>query len=122
MTKTTFLFYTNCRAAGREQELSEWYDNIHIPDVEAIPGFAACARYRLTNRRLGNVGPSQEIAASYLSIVETNLDADTAIARLSAAVADWASRGRMSDLFEVVASEIVTEENPSHASDRVTAA
>ncbi len=114
MAKTIFLFYTECRDPERDQELSDWYDDIHIPDVEAIPGFTSCIRYRLTDQQLGNEPQSQNIKATYLSIVEADVDVDTAVARLGEAVAEWTERGRMTDLFQIVSSRIITEENPSH--------
>lgn len=122
MAKTMFLFYTNCKIPEREQELSDWYDNIHIPDVEAIPGFTSCTRHRITDRQFGTESRSQEPVATYLSIVEANLGVDAAVARLSEATMDWIERGRLSDLFDVVESKIITEENPSHAFSQVTAA
>lgn len=115
MAKTIFLFFTNCRDPEREQELSDWYDNTHIADVEAIPGFTSCTRYRLTDQKFGDGPETQDIRATYLSIVAAELDVETAIARLGEAAAQWNERGRMTDLFEIVSSRIITEENPSHA-------
>ena len=116
MAKTIFLFYTVCRDAEREQELGDWYDAIHIPDVESIPGFSSCIRYRLTDEQLVNDPESQQIDASYLSIVEAELDQEEAKSRLAEAIKDWHERGRMTDLFQVVSSSIIVESNPSQLS------
>jgi hypothetical protein len=114
--KTVFLFYTKCVDAEREDELSTWYDDVHIPDVEAIPGFTTCTRYHLTDRSLaeqgtGSSGSAHE--ATYLSIVEAEVGLDDAISRLREASQDWRGRGRMIDLFQVLSAEIVTVANPS---------
>ena len=116
MARTIFLFYTVCRDPRREQELGEWYDEIHIPDVESVPGFTSCSRYRLTDAQLFDGPGGEEIEASYLSIVDADLDVETARPRLEEAIADWRERGRMTDLFEIVSSRIVTEVNPSPGS------
>ncbi|MBQ75007.1 MAG: hypothetical protein CMQ20_08285 [Gammaproteobacteria bacterium] len=115
MARTTFLFYTNCSDPDREQELSDWYDQVHIPDVVSIPSFTSCTRYRLTGRQFGPAEGSLEVKATYLSIVECDLGADEAAENLASAAEDWQERGRMSNLFRVVASEIIAEENRSHA-------
>ena len=36
---------TNCSDPSREKEFNDWYDNIHMPDVLASPGFLASQRY-----------------------------------------------------------------------------
>lgn len=119
MAKTIFLFYTICKDPSRDKELSDWYDKIHIPDVEAIPGFTSCIRYKLTDSQMSPDRPQQQdIKATYLSIVEAEVDVDTAIANLQKASASWRERGRIGqgagDLFQVVSSKIITETNPSH--------
>lgn len=34
-------------AAGRVDELAAWYDNRHIPDLLAVPGFVSAERHTL---------------------------------------------------------------------------
>lgn len=34
-------------AAGRAEELAQWYDERHIPDLLAVPGFASAERHRV---------------------------------------------------------------------------
>ena len=36
---------TNCSDPSREKEFNDWYDNIHMPDVLATPGFLSSQRY-----------------------------------------------------------------------------
>ena len=115
-TKTIFLFYTVCKDKSREKDLSDWYDDIHIPDVEAIPGFTSCVRYRITE--LSQAGDTQpkELPGDYLSIVESTDEPEVAIANLQKAVPEWREAGRIGvgagDLFEVISSAIITRENP----------
>ena len=33
--------------AGQDAPFNEWYDNVHKPDVLAVPGFLACRRHRI---------------------------------------------------------------------------
>ena len=38
-----FVVFTNA-VEGREDEFNRWYDDRHIPDVLAVPGFVAAQR------------------------------------------------------------------------------
>lgn len=38
---------TECET-GREDEFHEWYEQVHIPDLLAIPGIRSAQRYRST--------------------------------------------------------------------------
>jgi len=42
----TMVVLTN-PVPGREQEYNDWYDNRHIPDVLAVPGFVGAQRFNL---------------------------------------------------------------------------
>lgn len=53
--------------AGQEQEFNHWYDNTHLPEVLALPGFVAAQRYEL-------VGPDAEERASYLAVYDIETD------------------------------------------------
>jgi hypothetical protein len=33
-------------AEGREDEYHDWYENVHIPEVLAVPGFVGARRFR----------------------------------------------------------------------------
>lgn len=115
MTKTIFLFYTVCKDKNREQELGDWYNDIHIPDVEAIPGFTRCVRYRITDLGLAG-GATRDVPGDYLSVVESNDEPEVAIKNLQIASEQWRLAGRIGvgagDLFQVVSSSIVVRENP----------
>lgn len=115
-TKTIFLFYTVCKDKSREKELSDWYDDIHIPDVEAIPGVTSCVRYRITELSQAGGNKPKELPGDYVSIVESIDEPKVAIANLQEAIPKWRESGRIGvgagDLFEVVSSAIISRENP----------
>lgn len=115
-TKTIFLFYTVCKDKNREQELSDWYDDIHIPDVVAIPGFTSCIRYKITDQSTAGETVAKELPGDYLSIVESSDEPKVAIANLQKAIPEWQAAGRIGvgagDLFEVVSSAVIERDNP----------
>ena len=115
-TKTIILFYTVCKDKDREQELSDWYDDIHIPDVEAIPGYTRCVRFRITDLSpAGEVQP-RDMPGDYLSICESTDEPEVAIANLQEAIPKWYESGRIGvgagDLFQVLSSSVLVRENP----------
>jgi hypothetical protein len=115
-TKTIFLFFTVCKDKDREKELSDWYDDIHIPDVEAIPGFTTCVRYRISDLTQTGDKATHGLPGDYLSVVESVDGPEIAIANLQKAIPDWVAAGRIGvgagSLFEVLSSAIVVRENP----------
>jgi hypothetical protein len=52
---------------GREDEFNRWYDDVHLPEVLAVPGFVAGQRYALT----GLGAPDQR---RYLCVYEIKTD------------------------------------------------
>ena len=44
MQKWINLIETNCNPE-REDEYNDWYDNIHVPDILATPGFVRARRF-----------------------------------------------------------------------------
>jgi hypothetical protein len=46
MAKAVLLVLTN-PVEGQEEAYNDWYDNIHLREVCAVPGFAGARRYRL---------------------------------------------------------------------------
>ena len=53
----------------REKEYNDWYDNTHIPEITAVPGFVSARRYKVH----GETG-----APAYLAIYEIDADELTA--------------------------------------------
>jgi hypothetical protein len=49
----------------REDELNQWYDGTHIPELLAVPGFVSARRYRRVD---------EDGAAEYLAVYEIDAD------------------------------------------------
>ena len=50
---------------AHEDEFNDWYDNTHIPEITAVPGFVSARRYKTHG---GSGGPA------YLAIYEIEAD------------------------------------------------
>jgi hypothetical protein len=115
MARTMFVFYTMCKDPKREKELSDWYDNVHIPDVESLPGVLSCVRFEISDKQLTDGAPATKFDGGrprYLSIVESEDDVDLASTRLRDGIAQWHAANRMSDLFDVISMATVSQVNP----------
>jgi hypothetical protein len=64
---------------GQDEAFNEWYSNVHVPDVLAIPSFVNARRFSL-----GESKPDT-IAHSYVTIYEVTGTAEEAIADLTEA-------------------------------------
>ena len=63
----SFVVFSN-PADGREDEYNRWYDEVHLGEVLAIPGFTAARRFRVAHT--GSYMPKYR----YLAIYEINAD------------------------------------------------
>jgi hypothetical protein len=68
MAKHHLLAFTN-PAAGREAEFNRWYDERHVPDLLAVPGFVSAQRFALTDAT-GQGKPGW----TYLALYELDTD------------------------------------------------
>ena len=76
---------------GRDREYNQWYDEIHLKDVCAFPGFVGARRFRLVEG---------EAKTRYLAIYELETDdPQRDIAALTAAAGT--DRMRMSDALDL---------------------
>jgi hypothetical protein len=50
---------------AHEDEFNDWYDNTHIPEITAVPGFVSARRYKVHGAAAG---------PSYLAIYEIEAD------------------------------------------------
>ena len=71
---------------GTEDEYNDWYDNVHLADVTALPGFKSASRFELSS--VQPEGSSQEASHKYLALYWIEGDANEAFANLAAAVED----------------------------------
>ncbi len=58
---------------AREDEYNDWYDNIHVPEICAVPGFVSARRYKVHGAAAGDPG-----SPAYLAIYEIDADDLTA--------------------------------------------
>lgn len=74
----------------RAGELDDWYDNVHLPEISAVPGFVSARRYRACDRATGTPDPDNP---SFLAVYELEADdLNRPLRELSARTAE----GRMS--------------------------
>jgi hypothetical protein len=68
MARAVFVVYSEPSTPEREDEYNDWYDNTHLGEVCATPGFTGAFRYRLT----GDAAPAG--LPPYLAIYEIDSD------------------------------------------------
>jgi Domain of unknown function (DUF4286) len=78
MAAGKMIVMTNPASPESEKEFNRWYDEIHLPDVVALPGFKSATRFRA---RIQVLPPSEKPAFDYLAIYELE-DVDQALASL----------------------------------------
>jgi hypothetical protein len=79
-------------APGREEEFNRWYDQEHLADVLAIPGFVSARRYQAASAQLTGAP-----AHGYLTLYEIETDD---IAAAVAALRSAAGRIALSDAMQ----------------------
>lgn len=99
---------------GAEEAFNAWYDEVHVPEILATPGFASCRRFRARTSPLVAPGRDGEWAG-YLAVYEIEgrdvIEAHTELLErvlkgrltLSASVAADAYR---SQLFEQLSEQL----------------
>jgi hypothetical protein len=71
--------------AGREDEYNEWYENEHLDDVIAVPGFVAAERFKVDGEPFQGAPPQHR----YLCIYEMDTaDPQKTLLQLAAAAED----------------------------------
>jgi hypothetical protein len=81
MPRSVFVVFTRPASPEREADYNEWYDNTHLPEVLALPGLSAAARYKASPAQAKGMEPSHP----YLSIYEIDGDPQQAIDTMMAA-------------------------------------
>jgi hypothetical protein len=61
------LIVFSAPAADREDDYNAWYNDVHLPEVVAIPGFVAAQRFQLSNDQLPGFPDSPH---TYMAIYE----------------------------------------------------
>lgn len=94
MANWIYLVSTNSKDLARETEFSNWYNNIHLPDVLETPGFVGAKRYQITEPMEGK--------GKFLAVYE--MDCDDGIGAVSALRLNMVQKkaeGRFSELLDV---------------------
>jgi hypothetical protein len=78
-----FLVQTNA-VAGQDAEFNDWYDNRHLSDLLALPGFTSAQRFRIsTVQRYPSLPP---YPYRYLAMYEVDGKPERALTALNEAV------------------------------------
>lgn len=78
---TSVLIVLTNAAAGHEAEFNDWYDNHHLDEVLALPGFVSARRFTLSDDQL----PEDQMAPSrhrYLAIYDLDITPAQALGTL----------------------------------------
>jgi hypothetical protein len=99
MKKWLILVEVNCTDPDRVEELHDWYEKTHIPDLLQVPGMVRVTRYE-------NVTPG-EVRSRFLTLLEVEADdvwqVTTALQEDSAKAE---KEGRRTELLEIVAGAV----------------
>lgn len=74
---------------GREDEYNDWYNNQHLKDVLAQPGYISARRYKLTNMKLADEMPDAShpyVAMYYMNTDDPQKALDDMKARVGAGI------------------------------------
>jgi hypothetical protein len=64
MKEYVLIVYSN-PMPGREREYNDWYNNQHLGEVLALPGYVRAQRYKLTDMKLDEAMP--DVAHQYVA-------------------------------------------------------
>jgi hypothetical protein len=53
MARYTLFVFSDCKDPAREQEFNDWYSNVHLPDMLAVPGMISATRWMSASSRPG---------------------------------------------------------------------
>ena len=86
-------------AEGKDDEFNEWYDNVHIPDLLAIPGMLSAQRYDLRAAEIYRMEGATQPEHRYLLIYEMEGDVDAILQEIQENVA--AGKINMADCLDM---------------------
>jgi hypothetical protein len=86
-------------AEGKDDEFNEWYDNVHIPDLLAIPGMLSAQRYDLRDAEIYRMEGATQPEHRYLLIYEMEGDVDAILQEIQENVA--AGKINMADCLDM---------------------
>lgn len=89
---------------GRDEEFNDWYDNVHVRDLLAIPGFRSAHRYDLLDTAINKNPAMPPPAHRYLCIYEMEGDVDAIMAKVQESVMSGGIM--MTDAMDAVESRL----------------
>ncbi len=92
MSRPPMLIVLSNPVSGREDEYNRWYDEVHVPDLVALPGVASAQRFRHSS-----AGPQGR--HGYLAIYELDGNPAEVLNALHAGMKD--GKIRMSDALDM---------------------
>jgi len=102
MRQYKYLVYTNARD-GRDAEFNAWYDDVHLAEVVAVPGFTGAERYAVRPQP-GEAPPAHRYLAIY------DIETDDVAATLESLLKRGAEGGfRMTDALADGAKTVLYE-------------
>jgi hypothetical protein len=84
---------------GRDDEFNDWYDNVHVPDLLAIPGMVSAQRYGLKDAQIYHMEGGAAPEHRYAIIYEMEGDVDAILNKIQEGVA--AGRITMADCLDM---------------------
>jgi hypothetical protein len=79
------LVFSNA-VEGRDEEFNDWYDNVHVPDLLAIPGVLSAHRYDLLETEINRDPAMPAPTHRYLCVYEMEGDIDATMAKIQESV------------------------------------
>ena len=64
MARFNFFAFSNA-APGRDAEYSDWYDKVHIKELQAIPGVVSARRFKLASTQVSEAAKKHQYATVY---------------------------------------------------------
>jgi len=101
---------TDVKSSGAD-EFNDWYTNVHLPDIVAVPGFRWGRRYRLAD---STVYPPPETLQTYLAIYELD-DVQVLESEEFATTKGWGPVGEHPERTEVAVYELIRHEDGAAA-------
>ena len=83
MPRALYTVHSQPSSPEREDEYNDWYDNVHLGELLAVPGTVSARRYR---RAAPQMTPQPEGGHRYITVVERDVE------DVPAAIADMKSR------------------------------
>jgi len=75
-------------AEGEDDAFNEWYDNVHIPELLAVPGMLSAQRYDLHDAEMYHTEGGRLPEQRYCLIYEMEGDVDAIMAEIRERVAE----------------------------------